>query len=93
MAEYRLQIITLEKTVFDKDVVSIIAPGSEGYLGVLANHAPLLTTLGSGQLTVKETPGKQYIYKLEGGFLEVSNNLATILADSLEPISSPEEKK
>jgi F-type H+-transporting ATPase subunit epsilon len=93
MAEYRLQIITLEKTVFDRQVVSIIAPGSEGYLGVLANHAPLLTALGAGHLTVKETPGREYIYKLAGGFLEVSNNLATILADSLEPVSSPEDEK
>ena len=48
MAElYRLKILTLEKSVYDADVKSIVAPGADGYFGVLAQHAPLIAALRS----------------------------------------------
>jgi len=89
MADYRLQIITQTRTVFDRMVESIVAPGGDGYLGVLAHHAPLLSTLGSGRLQVRERPGHEFVFQVEGGFLEVSRNVATILADSLKLLSAP----
>lgn len=85
MAEtFHLSVLTPERPVLDEDVVSIIAPGAEGYLGVLAHHAPLITSLVPGKLTVRETSGRVAIYAISGGFLEVSDNKATILADALE---------
>lgn len=66
------------------DVRSIVAPGSEGYLGVLSNHAPLITALMPGILSVVDENGHESFYALSGGFLEVSGNVATILADSIE---------
>jgi len=90
MADYQLQIITQEKTVFDRRVVSLVAPGGLGYLGILAHHAPLLTTLSKGSLSVKESPGREYTFSIDGGFLEFSANTATILADSLKGVSAPE---
>lgn len=82
MADYQLQIFTQEKMAFDGQVTSIVVPGEEGYLGVLANHAPLISTLGDGVLTIR-TANKSTEYAISGGFLEVHRNRATILADRL----------
>jgi len=82
---YTLTIVTPEKVLFEDEVISIVAPGSEGYLGVLSDHAPLITGLVPGKLTVKDKEGTETIFSLSGGFLEVSNNVATILADAVEP--------
>lgn len=81
---YVLNVVTPEKVIFEDEVISIIAPGSEGYLGVLTDHAPLITALLSGKLTVKDREGKEQFFCVSGGFLEVSNNVATLLADAAE---------
>lgn len=83
-ADYQLQIITQEKKVFDGRVTSIIVPAATGYLGVLAHHAPLVALLGKGELTVRPATGEEIRVQVSGGFLEVQNNLATLLVDSLE---------
>jgi F-type H+-transporting ATPase subunit epsilon len=84
---YTLSVITPERPVFEKEVVSIVAPGSEGYLGVLAHHAPLITPLAPGKLTVTTPDGREESYAVSGGFLEVSANAAVLLADAIEPAS------
>jgi F-type H+-transporting ATPase subunit epsilon len=81
---YQLTVLTPTRTLLDQRVVSIVAPGSEGYLGVLANHAPLITALIPGKLTIRDPGGVIPLYALSGGFLEVSKNHAVVLADSLE---------
>jgi F-type H+-transporting ATPase subunit epsilon len=63
----------------------VLAPGSDGYLGILANHAPLVTSLDIG--LVNYTPaggGQDQLFAVANGFLEVSNNKVSILADSAE---------
>jgi len=82
-ALFRLSILTPEKTVFEGDVSYIEAPGTEGYLGVLAHHAALVTALATGTLTVREASGAESRWRVAGGFFEVSNNVATVLADSV----------
>lgn len=85
MAEvFRLKILTLEKSVYDADATSIVVPGVDGYFGVLAHHAPLMAALQPGKLTVVDAQGTESIYALSGGFLEVSGNVATLLADAIE---------
>ncbi len=86
MATYQLSIVTPEETVFDEAVVSLIAPGAEGYLGVLAQHAPLITPLQPGKITIRLPGETELILAVAGGFLEVANNQATILADAAEQI-------
>lgn len=81
---FRLSVITQEKTVIDSEAVSVTAPGSEGYVGIWANHAPLATALNAGKLSVTRTDGVTDEYALSGGFLEVSNNTVTVLADFIE---------
>lgn len=83
---YKLSIVTPEKKFYEDEVNSIIAPGSLGYLGILTDHAPLITELVSGKLTVKDTKGQEKIFAISGGFLEVLKNNVTILADSIEPV-------
>jgi F-type H+-transporting ATPase subunit epsilon len=81
---FQLTVLTPVRTLLDERVESVVAPGSEGYLGVLANHAPLITALIPGKLTVRLAGGETRIFALSGGFLEVSANRAVILADAME---------
>ena len=82
---FRVQILTPEREVFAGDAVHLYARGSLGYLGVLAHHAPLLTSLEPGLMSIKLPDGAQQHFVVTGGFLEVSNNRATVLADAAEP--------
>jgi F-type H+-transporting ATPase subunit epsilon len=82
-AEFHLSILTPEKTVFDGLVEYVQVPGTEGYMGVLANHAALVTALAEGNLTLRKPDGVVETWKVSGGFFEVSHNQATVLADSL----------
>jgi F-type H+-transporting ATPase subunit epsilon len=81
---FRLQIYTQERKVYDGAVTSIVVPAASGYLGVWAHHAPLVALLGKGTLTIKSPPAEEIQVRIEGGFLEVRDNVATLLADSLE---------
>jgi len=87
-ATYTVDLLTPEKTVLSAEVVSMVAPGSEGFLGVLANHAPLITALRPGPLTLRHPDGRVEVLSVSGGFLEVSRNRAVVLADAVE---RPEE--
>ena len=80
---FQLSILTPEKSVFEGVVEYVQAPGSEGYFGVLANHAAMVTGLASGTLTVRDAGGAQQRWQVSGGFFEVSKNRATVLADSV----------
>ena len=84
MATFTLSIVTPEHILFEEEVESIIVPGALGYLGVLANHAPLITPIEPGRLTVRKSSSTEIIMAISGGFLEVSHNKATVLADAVE---------
>ncbi len=81
---YKLSIVTTERIVYEDDVSSVVAPGAVGYLGILSNHAPIITSLKPGKLTVKDAAGKEIVFSLTGGFLENSANKCSILADAAE---------
>jgi F-type H+-transporting ATPase subunit epsilon len=86
MAEtpFTFRLVTPQRLLLESEVVSLQVPGSEGYLGVLAHHAPLITALRPGRLDVRDTKGATRSYAVSGGFLEVSGNRATVLADTAE---------
>jgi F-type H+-transporting ATPase subunit epsilon len=81
---FHLSLRTPEQSLLEAEVVSLTAPGSEGYLGVLAHHAPLITALQPGQLEIRDADQRTTVFAVSGGFLEVSENKATILADAVE---------
>ncbi len=79
----RLEIVTAEGVVFSGDVDMVVAPGSDGELGILPRHAPLITTLSYGELHVRR--GEETLYfAIGGGFMEVLPYQVTVMADSAE---------
>ena len=83
MAGIRLDIVTVERLVYSDEVDVIVAPGIEGELGILPNHAPLMTTLQPGELRIRQG-GEEFSMAVTGGFLEVRPDRVTILADAAE---------
>lgn len=81
---FKLEIVTPERCVIEMDASSVIVPGSEGYLGILADHAPLIAELTLGKVAVKDEGGSETALAIGGGFMEVRNNVVRILADSAE---------
>ncbi|HVP39453.1 MAG TPA: ATP synthase F1 subunit epsilon [Candidatus Saccharimonadales bacterium] len=87
MAElFHLSVLTPEEKVFEQDVVCVTAPGAQGYLGVLAHHAALITPLVPGKLSIRLADGAVDDYAVSGGFLQVGDNRATVLADACEHV-------
>ena len=80
---FQLSVLTPEKTVFEGEVEYVEVPGAAGYFGVLAHHAPLVASLAHGTLTIRKLGGSEEKVQVSGGFFEVSNNRATVLADSV----------
>lgn len=81
---FQLSIVTPEKVIFEGEVVSLLVPGMEGYLGILSNHAPLITALQPGRIEFQDDQDKIQVFSVSGGFVEVSGNKATLLADTAE---------
>jgi len=85
---FRFDILTPEETYFSGDVVSVILPGAAGVLGILAHHAPLVTSLREGLIELNLPNQAKKAFSVEGGFFEVSSNQATLLVEkiiSIEP--------
>ncbi len=78
-----MDIVTPARKVLSVEVDSMVVPASSGYLGILVNHAPLVTSLGVGVITYK-ADGKEDYVAVCGGFMEVSNNKVSIMADTAE---------
>lgn len=77
---FYLNILTSEKNLYAGPVVSLTAPGEAGYLGILADHAPLATTLQPGKISFQDEFGKPTVLESAGkGFLEVLKNEVTVL--------------
>jgi F-type H+-transporting ATPase subunit epsilon len=79
----RLEIITPYGTIYDDDVNMVIAKGTEGYMGILYDHTPLVTGLVNAPLKIKEEGGEVNI-AVDRGFMDVRPGNITILADSAE---------
>ena len=82
-ATFTFKMLTPNRTVFDGEVVSIMAPGGAGYLGVFAHHAPLITTLQEGDLTVRFKDNRVTKYRIGRGLLKVAHNQAILLTESI----------
>ena len=78
-----LNIVTPEKLLVSEEVDQVNVPGSEGDMGILYDHSPILTNLRSGQLSY-EKDGETIALVVSGGYLEVTDNRVTILAETGE---------
>ncbi len=79
----RLDIVTIERLIYSGEVDMVIAPGIEGEMGILPQHAPLLTALKYGELRVRRGDDED-IYAIGGGFIEVLPLQVTVMADTAE---------
>jgi F-type H+-transporting ATPase subunit epsilon len=77
-----LDIVTPDKKVFQGEVSEVTFPGSDGEFQILSNHAPLISALGKGKVTIKAS-GKTEELIIDGGVVEVLNNNIVVLAESV----------
>jgi F-type H+-transporting ATPase subunit epsilon len=79
----RLEIVTPERLVYADDVDAVAVPGVEGELGVLPHHAPLITTLGLGELRIRKG-GQEDHFAIIGGFLQVRPDKVVVMAETAD---------
>jgi F-type H+-transporting ATPase subunit epsilon len=81
----RCEIVSQDRMVYEGDVDIVVLPGSDGEMGILPHHAPLLTTLKIGVIKVRSS-GKEQVFTVAGGVAEVQPDIVTILADAAENV-------
>jgi len=79
-----VDIVSAEREIFSGLVEMLIAPATLGEVGVMPGHAPLLTTLGPGELRVKVPDSDELSFYVSGGLLEIQPHLVTVLSDTAE---------
>ena len=84
MRKSRLEVVTPQRKVFVAEVESVIAPGVDGYVGILTRHAPFMTALKPGVLYYRRAGGKTEKLAVSGGFLEAGPDQIIVLADTAE---------
>jgi F-type H+-transporting ATPase subunit epsilon len=81
----RCEIVSQDRMVFEGDADIVVLPGTDGEMGILPHHAPLLTTLKIGIIKVR-SGGKEEIFTVAGGVAEVQPDIVTVLADAAENV-------
>ena len=79
----RLEIVTPERLVYSDEVDAVTLPGIEGELGVLPHHAPLITTLGLGELRIRKGAAEEHV-AIVGGFLQVRPDRVVVMAETAD---------
>jgi len=82
---FKVVIVTPDKTAFEGEAVSAIIPGLAGYLGVWANHAPLVGAITPGVVFLRiDDSGSERYFSVGTGFLEISDNVVNVMTDTCE---------
>ncbi|RLP26057.1 F0F1 ATP synthase subunit epsilon [Mesorhizobium sp. YM1C-6-2] len=82
MASFKFELVSPERLLVSEEVESVVIPGAEGEMTVLANHAPVMTTIKPGVVTVKTAAGATERYCVFGGFADILPDGCTLLAES-----------
>jgi F-type H+-transporting ATPase subunit epsilon len=82
--EFHLSVVAPDKSVIETSVVSVTAPGSEGYFGVQAGHLPLIASLNPGVVEYTDANTQRHYVYVGGGFAEIGPSHVTVLADEAE---------
>jgi F-type H+-transporting ATPase subunit epsilon len=85
---YKLQIITPQGVQYQNEVVHALIPAEDGFVGVLANHAPYITSSLGGSIEIREKNGEEKKFQVGPGFFEVSANQAAFLAQTFRVIDN-----
>lgn len=78
-----LEILTPDKKMFEGEATSVSLPGALGSFEILSHHAPIISTLQDGKLTVRGS-GKEEVFYIKGGVVEALDNVVTVLAEGIE---------
>jgi F-type H+-transporting ATPase subunit epsilon len=78
-----LEIVTPERLAYEDDVDAVICPGTEGELGILPHHAPLISTLGVGELRIRKGGQEEY-FAIAGGFVQVRPDKVVVMAETAD---------
>lgn len=81
MASFQFELVSPERLLVSETVEAVVIPGSEGEMTVMANHAPVMTTIKPGVVTVKPASGKEDRYVVFGGFADILPSGCTLLAE------------
>lgn len=88
MAEaYKFELVSPERLLVSESVESVVIPGTEGEMTVMANHAPVMATIKPGVVTVKPVSGPEQRYVVFGGFADILPDVCTLLAESAVPVA------
>jgi F-type H+-transporting ATPase subunit epsilon len=88
MAEsFNFELVSPEKLLLSESVSEVVLPGSDGEMTVMANHAPTMTTIRPGVLTVKSASGQTDRFVVFGGFADILPNGCTVLAETAYAVS------
>lgn len=85
---FNLQIISPDKSVFDEEIEMVIIPGTEGDIGVLSNHMPLITSLRLGNIYIYKNKKIIKKFLVNGGIIEVLENRCTLLTEDISDSES-----
>ena len=87
-----VEVVTAEREIYNGEADMVVARGTEGVLGILPRHAALLTTLAIGEMRIKLGDAEEPLF-VSGGFLEVRDNVVTVLADTAEHAEEIDEAR
>ena len=79
----QLRVVTPASVVFEGTARSLVAPAWDGWVGVLPGHAPFLTLMGDGPMTVETESGSRRSFEIGGGVMKVESNRVIVLADEV----------
>jgi len=83
----RVTLISPDRSLFDGDATGVVAPAFDGFVGVLPGHAPFLTLLGAGTLTITDR-GATSRFAVDGGILQVVDDVVRVVAERAEPVAA-----
>ncbi|MEZ7892191.1 MAG: ATP synthase F1 subunit epsilon [Candidatus Wallbacteria bacterium] len=91
-AKFKFEIVTMDALIYSQDdIESVVIPGVEGYLGVLADHMPYITQVSTGTVSVKKSAAAEKNdaeWHITSGFAKIIDNTVTLFADKIEQIQA-----
>ena len=85
---FRFELVSPERLLVSEEVESVVIPGAEGEMTVMPNHAPVMTTIKPGVVTVKPVSGGEERFVVFGGFADILPEACTLLAESATPVKN-----
>lgn len=93
MATFQCRVVSAREELYSGEISMLIATGSEGEIGVLSGHTPLITLLKPGPMRVQTPDGEEEVIYVSGGVLEVQSKMVTVLADTAMRAHNLDESK